>query len=219
MLKTLLKEVKEYKFASIITPCFMVLEVAMEMMIPYLMASIIDKGVEVGDMAHIYKVGGLMIVIAVIGLFAGLGGARYGALASTGFARNLREKMFNHIQTFSFANIDKFSTAGLVTRMTTDISNIQNAYQMILRMCVRTPITLVCAMAMSFYISKELASVYLVAVIILGFILILIMKNATKYFSQAFPKYDEMNAAVQENVSAIRVVKAYVREKEETVKN
>ena len=133
----------------------------MEMMIPYLMASIIDKGVEVGDMNHIYKMGGLMIVIAVIGLFAGLGGARYGALASTGFARNLREKMFNHIQTFSFANIDKFSTAGLVTRMTTDISNIQNAYQMILRMCVRTPITLVCAMVMSFHISKELAFIWL----------------------------------------------------------
>ena len=218
MIKTLLKEVKEYKFASIITPCFMVLEVAMEMMIPYLMASIIDKGVEVGNMTHIYKVGGLMIVIAVIGLLAGLGGARFGAQAATGFAKNLREKMFNHIQTFSFANIDKFSTAGLVTRMTTDISNIQNAYQMILRMCVRTPITLVCAMAMSFYISKELASVYLIAVIILGGILILIMKNATKYFSQAFPRYDDMNAAVQENVSAIRVVKAYVREKEETEK-
>ena len=218
MVKTLLKEVKEYKFASIITPCFMVLEVAMEMMIPYLMASIIDNGVEVGNMAHIYKMGGLMIVIAVVGLLAGLGGARYGAQASTGFAKNLREKMFNHIQTFSFANIDKFSTAGLVTRMTTDITNIQNAYQMVLRMCVRTPITLVCAMAMSFYISKELASVYLIAVIILGFVLILIMKNATKYFSQAFPKYDEMNAAVQENVSAIRVVKAYVREKEETKK-
>ena len=131
MVKTLLKEVKEYKFASIITPCFMVLEVAMEMMIPYLMASIIDNGVEVGNMAHIYKMGGLMIVIAVVGLLAGLGGARYGAQASTGFAKNLREKMFNHIQTFSFANIDKFSTAGLVTRMTTDISNIQNAYQMI----------------------------------------------------------------------------------------
>ena len=218
MVKTLLKEVKEYKFASIITPCFMVLEVAMEMMIPYLMASIIDNGVEVGNMAHIYKMGGLMIVIAVVGLLAGLGGARYGAQASTGFAKNLRETMFNHIQTFSFANIDKFSTAGLVTRMTTDITNIQNAYQMVLRMCVRTPITLVCAMAMSFYISKELASVYLIAVIILGFVLILIMKNATKYFSQAFPKYDEMNAAVQENVSAIRVVKAYVREKEETKK-
>ena len=218
MVKTILKEVKEYKFASIITPCFMVLEVAMEMMIPYLMASIIDKGVEVGNMARIYKIGGLMIVIAVIGLLAGLGGARYGAQASTGLAKNLRETMFNHIQTFSFANIDKFSTAGLVTRMTTDITNIQNAYQMILRMCVRTPITLVCAMAMSFYISKELASVYLIAVIILGFILILIMKNATKYFSQAFPRYDDMNAAVQENVSAIRVVKAYVREKEETAK-
>ena len=218
MVKTILKEVKEYKFASIITPCFMVLEVAMEMMIPYLMASIIDNGVEVGNMAHIYKIGGLMIVIAVIGLLAGLGGARYGAQASTGLAKNLRETMFNHIQTFSFANIDKFSTAGLVTRMTTDITNIQNAYQMILRMCVRTPITLVCAMAMSFYISKELASVYLIAVIILGFILILIMKNATKYFSQAFPRYDDMNAAVQENVSAIRVVKAYVSEKEETAK-
>ena len=218
MVKTILKEVKEYKFGSIITPCYMVLEVAMEMMIPYLMASIIDKGVEVGNMAHIYKIGGLMIVIAVIGLLAGLGGARYGAQASTGLAKNLRETMFNHIQTFSFANIDKFSTAGLVTRMTTDITNIQNAYQMILRMCVRTPITLVCAMAMSFYISKELASVYLIAVIILGFILILIMKNATKYFSQAFPRYDDMNAAVQENVSAIRVVKAYVREKEETAK-
>lgn len=218
MVKTILKEVKEYKFASIITPCFMVLEVAMEMLIPYLMASIIDKGVEVGNMAHIYKIGGLMIVIAVIGLLAGLGGARYGAQASTGLAKNLRETMFNHIQTFSFANIDKFSTAGLVTRMTTDITNIQNAYQMILRMCVRTPITLVCAMAMSFYISKELACVYLIAVLILGFVLILIIKNATKYFSQAFPRYDDMNAAVQENVSAIRVVKAYVREKEETEK-
>ena len=218
MIKTILKEVKQYKFASIITPCFMVLEVAMEMLIPFLMASIIDKGVEVGNMSHIYKVGGLMIVIAVIGLLAGLGGARYGAQASTGLARNLRETMFNHIQTFSFANIDKFSTAGLVTRMTTDITNIQNAYQMILRMCVRTPITLVCAMAMSFYISKELACVYLIAVLILGFVLILIMKNATKYFSQAFPRYDDMNAAVQENVSAIRVVKAYVREKEETEK-
>lgn len=218
MIKTILKEVKQYKFASIITPCFMVLEVAMEMMIPFLMASIIDKGVEVGNMSHIYKVGGLMIVIAVIGLLAGLGGARYGAQASTGLARNLRETMFNHIQTFSFANIDKFSTAGLVTRMTTDITNIQNAYQMILRMCVRTPITLVCAMAMSFYISKELASVYLVAVLVLGVILVFIMKNATKYFSQAFPRYDDMNSAVQENVSAIRVVKAYVREKEETEK-
>ena len=218
MLKTLLKEVKEYKKASIATPFFMILEVAMEMLIPLLMASIIDKGVEMEDMTHIYKVGAIMIVAAAVGLFAGMAGGRYGAKASTGFAKNLREAVFNHIQTFSFANIDKFSTAGLVTRLTTDITNIQNAYQMVLRMFVRSPISLICAMAMSFYISKELATVYLIAVIFLGIILMLIMKNAMKYFQQAFPKYDEMNAAVQENVSAIRVVKAYVREKKETEK-
>ena len=218
MLKTILKEVKEYKNASLVTPFFMVLEVAMEMMIPLLMASIIDKGVELGDMNHVYKTGAVMIVVAVIGLLAGMAGGRFGAKASTGFARNLREAVFNHIQTFSFANIDKFSTAGLVTRMTTDITNIQNSYQMMLRMFVRSPISLICAMAMSFYISPKLATVYLVAVIFLGIVLFFIMKGATKYFSQAFPKYDEMNAAVQENVSAIRVVKAYVREEEETKK-
>ena len=218
MLRTLLKEVKEYKKASIATPFFMILEVAMEMMIPLLMASIIDKGVELGDMNHIYKTGAVMIVAATIGLLAGMAGGRYGAKASTGFARNLREAVFNHIQTFSFANIDKFSTAGLVTRMTTDITNIQHSYQMMLRMFVRSPISLICAMAMSFYISPRLATVYLVAVIFLGIVLFFIMKGATKYFSQAFPKYDEMNAAVQENVSAIRVVKAYVREEEETSK-
>lgn len=196
----------------------MILEVAMEMLIPLLMASIIDKGVEVGDMNHVYKTGVIMIVVATSGLLAGLAGGRFAAKASTGFARNLREAMFNHIQTFSFANIDKFSTAGLVTRMTTDITNIQNSYQMMLRMFVRSPISLICAMAMSFYISPRLATVYLVAVIFLGIVLTFIMKGATKYFSQAFPKYDEMNAAVQENVSAIRVVKAYVREEEETKK-
>ena len=218
MLRTLLKEVKEYKKASIATPFFMILEVAMEMMIPLLMASIIDKGVELGDMNHVYKTGAIMIAVATIGLLAGMAGGRYGAKASTGFARNLREAVFNHIQTFSFANIDKFSTAGLVTRMTTDITNIQHSYQMMLRMFVRSPISLICAMAMSFYISPRLATVYLAAVIFLGIVLFFIMKGATKYFSQAFPKYDEMNAAVQENVSAIRVVKAYVREEEETTK-
>ncbi len=218
MIKTLLKEVKEYKNASLVTPLFMILEVAMEMVIPLLMASIIDEGVEKGDMNHIYQTGLIMIVVAVIGLLAGLFGGRFAAKASTGFARNLRESIFNHIQTFSFANIDKFSTAGLVTRLTTDITNLQNSYQMMLRMAVRSPISLICAMAMSFYISPKLAMVYLTAVVFLGIILIFIMKNATKYFSQAFPKYDEMNAAVQENVSAIRVVKAYVREKEETIK-
>ena len=218
MLKTLLKEVKEYKKASFATPCFMILEVAMEMMIPLLMASIIDDGVNKGDMGHIYKVGALMIVAATVGLVAGMLGGRFGAKASTGFAKNLREAMFNHIQTFSFANIDKFSTAGLVTRLTTDVTNIQNAYQMTLRMFVRAPISLICAMAMSFYINRKLATVYLIAVFFLGIILCFIMSRATSYFQAAFPKYDEMNAAVQENVSAIRVVKAYVREEEETAK-
>ena len=196
----------------------MILEVAMEMCVPFLMASIIDDGVEVGNMAHIYKVGGLMIVVAVIGLFAGLAGGRLGAKASTGFAKNLREKMFNHIQTFSFANIDKFSTAGLVTRLTTDVTNLQMAYQMSLRMFTRSPSSLICAMAMAFYINKRIASIYLIAVVLLAIVLMFIMKRATTYFQQAFPKYDEMNGAVQENVSAIRVVKAYVREKEETSK-
>ena len=218
MIRTLAKEIKEFKAASLITPLFMVLEVLMEMIIPFLMASIIDKGVNAGDMQHIFKVGGMMIVIAVIGLFAGLAGGRYGAKASTGFARNLREAMFNNIQTFSFANIDKYSTAGLVTRLTTDVNNVQMAYQMLLRMFVRAPFSMICAMAMAFYINARLASIYLIAVIILGVILFFIMTNATKYFRQAFPKYDDMNASVQENVSAIRVVKAYVREEEETTK-
>ena len=218
MIRTLLKEVKKFKRASLITPVFMMLEVIMEMLIPFLMASIIDDGVNAGDIGHIYRVGGLMIVVATIGLFAGVAGGRFGAKASTGFARNLREAMFNNIQTFSFASIDKFSTAGLVTRLTTDVTNIQNAYQMTIRMFVRAPASLICAMAMAFFINARLATIYLAAVIILGVILVLIMNNATKYFQQAFPKYDDMNASVQENVSAVRVVKAYVREKEETKK-
>ncbi len=218
MLRLLLKEVKQYKAPSIATPMFMILEVAMEMCVPFLMASIIDQGVEKGDMNHIYTVGAIMLAVAVIGLLAGLAGGVFGAKASTGFAKNLREKMFNHIQTFSFSNIDKFSTAGLVTRLTTDITHIQMAYQMSLRMFTRAPATLICAMAMAFYINKKIASIYLIAVILLAIVLMFIMRRATKYFQQAFPKYDEMNAAVQENVSAIRVVKAYVRENEETSK-
>lgn len=218
MIKTLAKQIKEFKAASIATPLFMILEVLMEMIIPFLMASIIDKGVNAGDIQHIYEVGGIMVVAAAIGLFAGMMGGRYGAKASAGFARNLREAMFNNIQTFSFANIDKFSTAGLVTRMTTDVTNIQNAYQMILRMFTRAPASMICAMVMAFTINARLACIYLVAVIILGILLFLIMSHATKYFQQAFPKYDDLNESVQENVSAIRVVKAYVREEQETSK-
>lgn len=212
MIRTLLKEVKEYKAASIATPIFMILEVLFETLIPFLMASIIDKGVNTGDIHHIYKVGGIMIVAAFLGLLAGMAGGRYGAKASTGFAKNLRNAMFDRIQTYSFANIDHFSTAGLVTRLTTDVTNVQNAYQMMLRMMMRAPASMVCAMVMAFAINARLASIYLVAVLILGIILFFIIRHATAYFQQAFPKYDALNESVQENVSAIRVVKAYVRE-------
>ena len=187
-------------------------------MISFLMASIIDDGVNAGDMGHIYRVGGLMVVAAAIGLFAGMAGGRYGAKASAGFAKNLRESMFNHIQTFSFANIDKFSTAGLVTRLTTDVTNLQNAYQMTLRMFTRAPASMLCAMIMAFSINARLSRIYLVAVILLGIALFFIIRHATGFFEQAFPKYDDLNASVQENVSAVRVVKAYVREEQETGK-
>ncbi len=212
MIKTLAKQIKEYKWASIATPIFMILEVAMEMVIPLLMASIIDDGVEAGDMKHIFVIGCYMILAALVGLFAGIMGGKYGAKASTGFARNLREAMYENIQTFSFSNIDKFSTAGLVTRMTTDVTNVQNAYQMLLRMCFRAPVSLICAMLMAFLINARVASIYLVAVIFLGIVMIFIMKATSRYFSQVFKKYDDLNASVQENVAAQRVVKAYVRE-------
>lgn len=190
----------------------MILEVVLEMIIPLLMAAIIDNGVEKGDMNYIYQVGAVMALMAVLGLITGGLGAKYGASASTGLARNLRSTMFDNIQSFSFANIDKFSTAGLVTRLTTDVTNIQNAYQMILRMCVRAPFSMITAMIMAFVINAKLASIYLTAVILLGGCLFFIMRKATRYFKQIFPKYDDLNASVQENVSAIRVVKAYVRE-------
>lgn len=212
MIGKLMSQVKEFKKDSLLTPLFMILEVVFEMIIPLLMASIIDHGVEAGDMQHIYKIGAVMVVMAGGGLFAGVMGGKFGARASTGFARNLREAMFENIQSFSFANIDKYSTAGLVTRLTTDVTNMQNAYQMILRMCTRAPFSLIIAMIMAFSINVRLASVYLAAVVLLGICLFFIMSRATKYFKEAFPKYDDLNASVQENVSAIRVVKAYVRE-------
>lgn len=218
MLKTLGAHIKEFKKDSILTPVFMILEVVFETLIPLLMASIIDDGVEKGDLHHIYVVGAWMVVMAVFGLAAGVAGGRFGAKASTGFARNLRSAMFENIQNFSFSNLDKFSTAGLVTRLTTDVTNIQNAYQMILRMCFRAPASMLCAMVMAFSINAQIASIYLIALIILAIILFFIIRRATKYFQMVFPKYDELNASVQENVSAIRVVKAYVRENQETSK-
>ena len=212
MLKTLLSQVKEYKLPSFLTPLCMVLEVICEMIIPILMAKIVDDGIGGGSMGVIFRVGGMMLVIALLGLFAGLGGAYYGSQASTGFAKNLRKAMFDNIQTFSFANIDKFSTSGLVTRLTTDVTNIQNAYMMTLRMAMRAPASLIIAMIAAFSINGKLASIYLVAVLFLGGFLLFLMNTATKYFKQVFEKYDELNESVQENVSAIRVVKAYVRE-------
>lgn len=218
MIKTLAAHIKEYKKASIATPFFMILEVIMETLIPFLMATLVDDGINKGNLNHVYRIGALMLVFAVIGLFAGLMGGKYGAKASAGFAKNLRADMYKNIQTFAFSNIDKFSTAGLVTRLTTDVTNVQNAYQMLLRMCMRAPVTIICAMAMSFYYNTKIASIYLIVVILLGGVLAIIISRAGRYFKAAFPKYDELNASVQENVSAIRVVKAYVREDHEKKK-
>ena len=212
MLQTLAAQIKEYKKPSILTPIFMILEVILETLIPFFLQSLVDNGVNKGDMGHIVFMGGIMVVLAAGGLTTGILGGVYGSRASTGFAKNLREAMYSNMQTYSFSNIDKFSTAGLVTRLTTDVSNIQMAYQMLLRMCMRAPVSLIFAMIMSFVISPRLASIYLIAVLILSFILMIIIRFAMKYFMQVFKKYDDLNASVQENVSAIRVVKAFVRE-------
>lgn len=218
MLKTIVSQIKEFKRDSILTPLCMLAEVAVEMVIPLLMASIIDKGVTAGDMHHIKTVGLGMLGLALVGLIVGVLGAKFGARASAGLAKNLRQTMFETIQTFSFSNIDKFSTAGLITRLTTDVTNVQNAYMMILRMCVRAPAVMILAMVMAFSINAKLASVYLVAVVALGLVLALILSKVMGYFKSVFQKYDDLNASVQENVSAIRVVKAYVREDHENRK-
>ncbi len=218
MIRRILREVKEYTAASIVTPLSMVIEVIMELSLPYLMASIIDDGIYKQDMRHILIVGGIMVGAAVIGLIGGLMGGRFGAKASAGLAKNLRETMYNHIQTFSFSNIDKFATSGLVTRLTTDVTNIQNSYQMVLRIAVRAPLSMIIALVMAFTINAKIACVYLIALIFLAIVMVIIMLNATGTFKKAFPKYDELNDAIQENVSAIRVVKAYVREDQEISK-
>ncbi len=215
MLKTILSNVKEFKKDSIITPLMMIFEVILETLIPLMMASIVDN---IGDINHIYKMGALMVLAAALSLLTGFLGGKYAASASTGLAKNLRQTMFEKIQTYSFANIDKFSTAGLVTRLTTDVTNVQHAYQMILRMAVRSPITLIFAMTMAFTINAKLACVYLIAVIFLSVILGIALTKVSKYFSSVFKKYDALNASIQENVSAIRVVKAYVREDHENKK-
>ena len=218
MIKTLLAQVKEFKKASFLTPVFMILEVVVETLIPLVMADMIDHGVEAGNISYLYQRGAIMALLAVAGLVTGVLGGKYGAYASSGFARNLRKAMYTNIQTYSFSNIDKFSKASLITRLTTDVTNLQNAYQMILRMCTRAPASLICAMAMAFMINARIASIYLIAVIFLGCFLVFIMRKATKYFQEVFEKYDDLNASVQENINAVRVVKAYVREGYETTK-
>lgn len=218
MLKTLLAQVKEYKKASILTPVFAVLEVFMEVLIPFLMAKVIDEGIGKGNVSYAVKMGLLMFVMAVLSLTFGVLAGRFGALASSGFARNLRKSMFENIQTFAFSNIDKYSTAGLVTRMTTDVTNLQNAYQMILRMCTRAPVTLICALSMTIMINAKLSSVFLVAIVVLGAALVFIVTQAFPLFNKMFTKYDNLNAGIQENVNAIRVVKSYVREDHEISK-
>lgn len=218
MIKTLLKQVGEYKKVSILTPLFTALEVLMEVLLPFITASIIDKGISAGNIKQIYFYGALMLVIAFLSLASGVLAGKYAAAASSGFACNLRDRMYENIQTFSFSNIDKYSTSGLVTRMTTDVTNLQNAYQMILRIAVRAPLMLICSMAMCFFINVKLSLVFLAAILVLASALGLIMSQTTKIFDQVFKKYDDLNASVQENVSAIRVVKAFVREDYENTK-
>lgn len=212
MVRTLLGQVKQYKKASLLTPLFTALEVVMEVLIPWITALIIDRGIEAGNIKQVYFYGGIMVVMAMASLTFGILAGKYAASASSGLACNLREGMYENIQRFSFSNIDKYSTAGLVTRLTTDVTNVQNAYQMILRMCTRAPLMLISAMVMCFFINTRLSLVFVAAIGILGLALTLIILKTTKIFDQVFKKYDALNESVQENVSAIRVVKAYVRE-------
>ena len=218
MIKRFLQEVGEYKRDTILTPIFTAAEVVMEVLIPYVTAMIIDQGINAGDMNAVLKYGGLMVIMAFCSLFFGFQAGRHAAAAATGFAKNLRADMYRHIQEFSFSNIDKFSTAGLVTRMTTDVTNVQNAFQMIIRIAVRPPLMLTISVIMCFVISPDLSTIFLVAIAVLAFALIIIMMNAMTTFNVVFTKYDALNASVQENVSAIRVVKAFVREDHENSK-
>lgn len=215
MIRTLLKEVKQYKTATLLTPLFTAGEVILEVLIPFVTALIIDRGIEAGNIQNVYFYGVIMLVLAFLSLVCGVLAGRFGAKSSSGFAANLREAIFEKVQTFDFKNIDHFSTAGLVTRMTTDVTDVQMAYQMCLRIAVRAPLMLVSSMIMCFFISAKLSMVFLVAMLILAVVLIFVTAKTTKIFNEVFRKYDDLNASVQENVSAIRVVKAYVREKYE----
>ena len=212
MLKKLLAYVGEYKKVSLLSPLFIAVEVMMEILIPFLMASIIDDGLNKGNMKHIYFIGLLTLLIAMLSLSTGFAAGRCAAKASSGFAKNIRKTVFYKIQNFSFTNIDKFSTAGLITRFTTDIANIQNSYQMILRLLVRAPLMLIFATMMTIYISPGLSTIFIGAIIILGIVMAVVIFLVHPIFLQAMKKYDKINSDLQENINAVRVVKAYVRE-------
>lgn len=212
MIRKITQHVKQYKKASLLTPLFAALEVVMEVLIPFVMASIVDKGIEKGDMGAVLLYGGTMLLLAMCSLLFGVLAGKYAAAASAGLACNLRDAMYENIQRFSFSNIDKFSTAGLITRMTTDVTNLQNAYQMVIRIAVRAPFMLICSMCMCLFINARISLIFVVAIVFLAFFLMLIISLVTKVFDVVFKKYDDLNASVQENVTAIRVVKAFVRE-------
>ena len=212
MIRTLLKHIGKYKKYAILTPVLTACEVLMEILIPYVTAMIIDRGISQGNMANVFLYGGIMVVLAFISLFFGVKAGQTAAVASTGFSTNLREAMYTNIQTFSFSNIDKFTSAGLVTRMTTDVTSIQNAFQMVMRIAVRAPLILILSMVMCFTINVRLTLIFLVGLVVLGIGLVTIMRMVTPVFKKMFEKYDEFNAGIQENVTGIRVVKAFVRE-------
>ena len=218
MLQSLIAEIKEYKKPSVLASLYMVFEVMFEISIPFIMATLLDKGVQKGDMTTVLTYGLLMLVFAFLSLFCGMQSARYGAFASAGFAKNLRKAIFKKIQTFSFENIDSFSSGGLVTRMMTDVTNVQNSYQMVIRICVRAPLNLIFAIVASYLINPQMASIFVGITIFLGLVLGLITKIVYPLFTKVFDAYDNLNNSIQENITNMRVVKSYVKEEEETVK-
>lgn len=218
MFQTLIAQIKEYKKPSILASLFMTLEVMFEISIPFVMANLLDKGVQQSNMSNIWLYGALMLVCAFLSLFCGMQSARYAAFASAGFAKNLRQAIFKKVQTFSFENIDKFSAGGLVTRMMTDVTNVQNSYQMIIRICVRAPLNLIFAIAASFLINGEMAWIFVGVTLFLGLVLAVITKIVYPLFTQVFEAYDNLNNSIKENITNMRVVKSYVKEQEETDK-
>ena len=218
MLQSLIDEIKEYKKPSVLASLYMVFEVMFEISIPFIMATLLDKGVQKGDMTTVLTYGLLMLVFAFLSLFCGMQSARYGAFASAGFAKNLRKAIFKKIQTFSFENIDSFSSGGLVTRMMTDVTNVQNSYQMVIRICVRAPLNLIFAIVASYLINPQMAMIFVGITLFLGLVLGVITKIVYPLFTKVFDAYDNLNNSIQENITNMRVVKSYVKEEEETVK-